>query len=167
MDKQSKEELKMAIQSIVIADDDYDDQLLFKDALAEVDRSIQLETTSDGMELLALLRNYKPDILFLDLDMPAKNGLECLKAIRTNPIYTDLPVVVFSSTSRASNIEVAYEMGAHLFFIKPSFYKDLVVLIKHILQLDWSAPEGIKSNLFNEGKYLPVNYLITGKEVGL
>src|SRR5688500_2039708 len=110
---------RIRIQTIFIADDDSDDELLFRHALAEVEPSIKLEATKDGNELLSLLQNLKPDMLFLDLDMPTKNGLECLKAIRSNTVYIDLPIIVFSSTSRKANIDVAYEMGANLFFIKP------------------------------------------------
>lgn len=152
------------IQTIIIADDDSDDELLFRHALSEVEPTIKLEATKDGNELLSLLQNFKPDMLFLDLDMPAKNGLECLKAIRSNAVYTDLPIIVFSSTSRKSNIDVAYEMGANLFFIKPSFYKDLVATLQLILQLNWSEPTRIKEKFFQNGTYLPINIATPEKE---
>lgn len=152
------------IQTIIIADDDSDDELLFRHALSEVEPTIKLEATKDGNELLSLLQNFKPDMLFLDLDMPAKNGLECLKAIRSNAFYTDLPIIVFSSTSRKSNIDVAYEMGANLFFIKPSFYKDLVATLQLILQLNWSEPTRIKEKFFQNGTYLPINITTPEKE---
>lgn len=155
---------QVRIQTIFIADDDSDDELLFRHALSEVDASIKLEATKDGNELLSLLQNFKPDMLFLDLDMPAKNGLECLKALRSNPVYTDLPIIVFSSTSRKANIDVAYEMGANLFFIKPSFYKDLVGTLQTILKLNWAQPSQIKEQFYRNGNYLPINITTTEKE---
>ena len=96
-----------------------------------------------------------PDLIFLDLDMPCKNGLECLKEIRNNSVLHNLPVVVFSSTSRPANIATAYEMGGNLFFIKPSNYKDLVEAVRSILTMDWSNPNAIKEKYLVENSYTP------------
>jgi DNA-binding response OmpR family regulator len=142
------------ICSIFIADDDNDDLLFFKDALGKIDASIRLETVNDGMSLLSLLSNIKPDLLFLDLDMPGKNGLECLVEIRANPSLQQLPIVVFSSTTRPANIETAYEMGADLFFIKPPNYNDLITSIKAILNLNWNAPSDIMELYHVNGRYV-------------
>ncbi len=135
---------QLNIQTIFIADDDTDDQLLFAQALSDVAPHIRLEITKDGKELLSLLQNFKPELLFLDLDMPSKNGLECLKEIRTNPALADMAVIVFSSTSRPANISVAYEMGANLFFMKPSSYKELVEALQTILSFNWGNPVAVQ-----------------------
>ena len=71
------------IRSIVLAEDDKDDHIFFSEALMQIDPSLKLTTVDDGNELMDLLKHYYPDILFLDLDMPYKNGLECLKEIRS------------------------------------------------------------------------------------
>ena len=144
---------QQAIHSIFIADDDSDDRLILSQALKEIDPSFRVEATQNGNELMSLLSHIRPDFLFLDLEMPYKNGLECLKEIRNHPLLADLPVVVFSSTSRPVNIDVAYEMGADLFFIKPSIFKTLVASIKSILSLDWQSRTRIKEAYFQDGKY--------------
>jgi CheY-like chemotaxis protein len=141
------------IQSIVLADDDSDDHHFFKEALAEASPATALTIVKDGKELLDLLQHYLPDLLFLDLDMPVKNGLECLQEIRSNEKTKSIGVVVFSSTTRPANIETAYEMGADLFYIKPSNYNELLSSIKAIIHLDWSNPLTIKSQYYIEGKY--------------
>src|SRR6476620_9213929 len=105
---------KLSIQSIVLADDDEDDRFVFKDVIHEVDEKVKVEIVSDGLQLMSLLKHFAPDLLFLDLEMPYKNGLECLVEIRANPLLEQLPVIVFSSTTRPANIQTAYEMGAHL-----------------------------------------------------
>lgn len=145
------------IETIIIADDDLDDQLIFRQAMHEVAPHIKLEATKDGNELLSLLQSYKPDLLFLDLDMPAKNGLECLKAIRSNPVYADMIVIVFSSTTRPANIEVAYEMGADLFFIKPSFYQELIDTLHFILKADWTNATAIQNLKLKSTPFLAKN----------
>jgi DNA-binding response OmpR family regulator len=142
------------ICSIFIADDDNDDLLFFRDALEKIDKGIKLETVGDGNALLSLLSHLKPDLLFLDLDMPGKNGLECLVEIRSNLNLSQLPIVVFSSTTRPANIETAYEMGADLFFIKPPNYNDLISSISAILKLNWSSPEKVKEQYCVNGRYV-------------
>jgi CheY-like chemotaxis protein len=142
------------ISSIILADDDRDDHDFFKDALSQINGSINLTTVEDGEALLSLLGHYVPDFIFLDLDMPGKNGLECLAEIRNNKILKNIPVVIFSSTSRPANIDTAYEMGADLFFIKPSSYNDLVSAIEAILKLDWRDPASVKEKYFINNRFV-------------
>src|SRR5436305_14991714 len=89
---------------------------------------------------MQLLKNYIPDLLFLDLEMPFKNGLECLVEIRANPVFATLPIIMFSSTTRHSNIQTAYEIGAHLFLIKSSRFSEYASSLTAVLSLDWSKP---------------------------
>lgn len=145
------------IHTIFIADDDADDQLLFRQALQDVAPHIRLEASKDGNELLSLLQNFKPDLLFLDLDMPSKNGLECLKAIRSNPVFSDMYIIVFSSTTRPANIEVAYEMGADLFFAKPSFYQELVQTLKTLVELNWNDPKAVNGLKSKNSSFMAKN----------
>lgn len=145
---------KQALQSVLLAEDDPDDHDFFTEALNEISTSIKLIAVKNGEELMALLENFLPDIIFLDLDMPYKNGLECISEIRANIKLEKIPVVVFSSTTRPSNIDTAYEMGADLFFIKPSAYNDLVSSTKAILNLDWQQPSAVKEQYCINGRYV-------------
>jgi len=142
------------ITSIVLADDDQDDHEFFKEALHEIAPGIKLTIVKNGDELINLLRHYLPDFIFLDLEMPCKNGLECLTEIRSNVLLENIPVVIFSSTTRPANIDTAYEMGADLFFIKPSVYKELTSSIHAILSLNWKDPSMIKEQYFINGRYV-------------
>jgi len=144
---------QQSINSIILADDDRDDHDFFRDALKLIAPTVSISIVEDGEALLALLKHYVPDFIFLDLDMPCKNGLECLTAIRANPILHSIPIVIFSSTSRPANIDTAYDMGADLFFIKPANYGDLVSSINAILSLDWSKPSSVKEQYFINGRY--------------
>jgi DNA-binding response OmpR family regulator len=145
---------QQALQSIILAEDDPDDHDFFTEALNEISVSIKLVAVKNGEELMELLKHFLPDIIFLDLDMPYKNGLECIAEIRANHKLQKIPVVVFSSTTRPSNIDTAYEMGADLFFIKPSVYKDLVSSTKAILNLNWKEPSAVKEQYCINGRYV-------------
>lgn len=146
-------ENKLLIQNIILAEDDEDDKYIFADALKEIDVRIKVEYVTDGTKLMNLLQHFLPDILFLDLDMPHKNGLECLVEIRNNQKLKDLPVVVFSSTTRPANIQTAYEMGAHLFLIKSSNFKDYKEALKTIMRLGWEDAAAIKEQYCVNGRY--------------
>ena len=140
-------------KSIVLAEDDADDRMIFEETIQQLDQGIRFQIVSDGDQLLNLLENFLSDILFLDLDMPRKNGLECLISIRSNERIKDLPIVMFSSTSRPSNIQTAYDMGAHLFLIKSSFFQEYTSALKAILKLDWNHPEKIKEQYCLNNRY--------------
>lgn len=81
--------------SIILADDDIDDCLFFTEALEELKINIQLKIVHDGEELMRqlALKNNKYDVLFLDLNMPRKNGFECLQEIKSNEKLISLPVI--------------------------------------------------------------------------
>jgi CheY-like chemotaxis protein len=145
------------ITSIILAEDDIDDQNIFQIALQEIDSAIQTKFVSNGKELLALLPHKIPDLLFLDLEMPYKNGLECLIEIKADTRLEKIPVIVFSSTTKPSNIQTAYEMGAHLFFIKPPVYSDYLSSIKAIIKLNWNDPNGVREQYCVNGRYTAFN----------
>jgi CheY-like chemotaxis protein len=144
---------KSLISSVVLAEDDADDREVFEQVLKDMDTQIKVDYVTDGIKLMDLLAHFLPDLLFLDLDMPRKNGLECLVEIRNQPITQHLPVIVFSSTTRPANIQTAYDMGAHLFLIKSALYGEYVASLKAIFHMDWSNPEAIKEKYCVQGRY--------------
>lgn len=142
------------LQSLLLADDDSDDCEVFCSVVKDLAPTLKVECVSNGRQLMDLLTHYIPDILFLDLEMPYKNGLECLVEIRGNEHLKDLPVVAFSSTNRPANIQTAYEMGAHLFLLKSPSYAEFTAALKSILlNLDWREPDRIKEQYFINGRY--------------
>ena len=146
---------QQAIQAIFITDDDDDDQGMLKDALKDINPAYKIETFRTCVELFSMLDHFKADMLFVDLDMPGKNGLQCIQDLKANEKTADVPIVVFSSTSREANIEVAYEVGAHLFLSKPSSYSGLTNTLKKVMSLDWSNPDEVKDSQYVNEKYLP------------
>ena len=109
----------------------------------------------DGDTLLTLLESFIPDLLFLDLNMPCKNGVECIKAIRENRAYDGLPIIVFTISSQDNAVQTAYGFGANLFFTKPSDYVSLLNSLGKILAMDWSNPKNITEGYFENDKYSP------------
>ncbi|HEV7329579.1 MAG TPA: response regulator [Flavisolibacter sp.] len=142
------------VKNLLLADDDADDCEVFCSVVTTIAPAIKVECVSNGRQLMDLLRHYVPDILFLDLEMPYKNGLECLVEIRSHAQLKDLPVVAFSSTNRPANIQTAYEMGAHLFLLKSPFYSEFTAALKSILlNRDWRQPDRIREQYCINGRY--------------
>jgi CheY-like chemotaxis protein len=147
MNKPNSKNTGQAIHSIILADDDRDDQFFFKEVFSGINPSVQVEIAEDGVELLHLLTHQVPDIIFLDLNIPVNNGLQCLKEIRNNPAFQHVPVVILSSYSRPNTIKTAYNLGANLFFIKPFKFTDLKAALKVLLTINWTDPHQVKEQL--------------------
>lgn len=133
---------------ILLADDDLDDCLFFKDALEGMPVYTKFTAVHDGEQLMQLLTHEKtrlPDILFLDLNMPRKNGFECLTEIRQNKKLKGLPVVIFSTSFEQEVVNLLYDNGAHFFIRKPSefalFKKIILYTIALIMPENISRPE--------------------------
>jgi CheY-like chemotaxis protein len=127
--------------NILLADDDDDDRLLFTDVLREYSKDSNLSFAHNGEVLMAMLRSDSlPDVLFLDLNMPLKNGIECLEEIRNDEKLKHLPVVIFSTSSHPGTINQMYEIGAHLYVRKPNDFSALRRTIHAVLKKDWGHP---------------------------
>jgi CheY-like chemotaxis protein len=108
---------------VLLADDDQDDCLLFKEVLEELPLSTSLTIIHDGDQLMKLLEkknSHLPHVLFLDLNMPRKNGFECLTEIKGNKELNHLSVIIFSTTSEQEIVNLLYRNGAQYYIRKPS-----------------------------------------------
>ena len=124
--------------NILLADDDTDDCLFFKDALEGIPISVELTAVHDGEQLMQLLNNQAnrlPHILFLDLNMPRKNGFECLAEIKQNKKLNHIPVVIFSTSFEKEVVNKLYENGAKYFIRKPSEFLQFKKIILYVLTL--------------------------------
>lgn len=106
--------------SIFLAEDDEDDALFFKEILSELISNATLTILIDGEKLLKQLEKNEilPDIIFLDLNMPKKNGFECLKEIKSNLLWKGIKTIILSTTSDTIQINKCYSLGADLFLTK-------------------------------------------------
>ena len=135
--------------SLLLADDDPDDRLFFKDALQETGMPAMLDTVNDGVELMQYLNDSSdklPDILFLDLNMPRKSGLECLKEIKQNKSFEFLPIIIFSTSCDKRITEDLYEYGAHFCIRKPGDFNKLQDIIKKAISLTKGMDRPAKEN---------------------
>jgi CheY-like chemotaxis protein len=142
------------MKHVVLADDDRDHAIIFKKVLKTVDPSRQLTIVQDGEELIRLLSTYVPELLFLDLNMPCKNGLECLQDIRQNLHLDELPVVVYSSSTHMTDIQKSYIHKADLYMVKPFNSFHLQNALESILKMEWRKKLPEKYYFINN-KFVP------------
>lgn len=113
---------------ILIADDDNDDIQLTKDCFIESELPVDVDDVNDGQLLMDHLKGMAsvsgsrnlPQLILLDLNMPRKSGLEALKELKQDDALRKIPVVIFSTSKAAKDIEKAYELGASCFVSKPN-----------------------------------------------
>ncbi|MBN2292422.1 MAG: response regulator [Pirellulales bacterium] len=123
-----------------MADDDEEDCLLAKDALAEAGLPHQLRWVSDGEELLDYLRHSgsfiqpdaapRPDLILLDLNMPRRDGRESLRLLKGDPRLQKIPVVVLTTSTAQSDISYSYNVGASSYIAKPASFQGWIELIE-------------------------------------
>ncbi|HMK17107.1 MAG TPA: response regulator [Chitinophagaceae bacterium] len=124
--------------NLLLADDDIDDCIFFEDALKELPISATLSTVNNGIQLMNYLMAKSddlPDVLFLDLNMPRKNGIECLTEIKLNDTLKDLPVIIFSTSFNMEVVDLFYQKGAHYYIRKPGEYEKLRKIILEAVTL--------------------------------
>lgn len=145
--------------NILLADDDKSDCLLFKDALEELPITAQLTIVHNGeqvMEELTKKETKLPDVLFLDLNMPRKNGFATLGEIKRDTGLQKLPVIMFSTSSDMETVKRVYRDAAHYYICKPVDFSQLKKVIYEALTL-----------IMQENNSLPLknNFEITGDAI--
>ena len=130
------------IQTIWLADDDDDDRTLLQEALFEIAPDVKLVSFEDGYEILHQLRtsNALPDIILLDINMPRKNGFECLSDIKGNSELSSLTTIIWSTGVTPNHTEKAFNLGARLYVKKPSGFNRLLEIAKVIVAGNFSTP---------------------------
>ena len=125
---------------IILADDDEDDRMLFIDAFDEIKISTKVQTFKDGSELMNYLNNEEsilPEILFLDLNMPKKNGIECLKEIKSNDRLSKIAIAIYSTSSSEEHIEETFVKGANIYIKKPNDFAVLKKVLQDVVTMNW------------------------------
>ncbi|MCD9015167.1 response regulator [Parachryseolinea silvisoli] len=131
-----------SIHTIWLADDDEDDLGLFKEALLDVAPDVELVSFVNGSEIINQLRSSPtlPDVVLLDINMPKKNGFDCLSEIKGDPKLSSLATIMWSTAANPNHAEQAFQLGARLFVKKPDTFTRLTAITREILTANLSDP---------------------------
>ena len=127
--------------SILMADDDPDDQVLLQEALRENNISNAVCFVENGEELIEFLTKKgkfegkdcaTPGLILLDLNMPKMDGREALKLVKADPFLKKIPIVVLTTSRADSDVIECYDLGVNSFISKPVNFHDLVEVTREI-----------------------------------
>lgn len=132
-------------KKVLLVDDDPDDQYLTQRALKATGLDLDLNIAENGRDMLTLLQknissspSLLPDLILLDLNMPAMDGITALKELRKLPLKKKIPIVVFTTSNSALDARESYDKGADFFLTKPGDFEELTQkigeLCKHWLE---------------------------------
>ncbi len=138
--------------NVFLTDDDEDDRLFFEEAIEDIAVETSLTMFKDGKELMTYLHKEDaklPDLLFLDLNMPIKNGVECLEEIKATEKLKDIIVAIYSTSSSEKDIEDTFVKGANIYINKPSNFSALKKVVAKVLKTNWQYhTSGLNRNTF-------------------
>lgn len=120
--------------TIFLVDDDTVDRDLFREALSDIGLPFTLEEDENGESFLQRMESTEilPDVIFLDFNMPVKDGRATLKELKAHSVFSKIPVFILSTSNSQFDMSLAYEEGAGLFLVKPHSYPDLVAMLQQI-----------------------------------
>lgn len=139
------------VKTLFLVEDDIDDQLFFSEAISELENAMLLDIANNGKEALNRLEKsvILPDLIFMDINMPEMNGIQCLEEIRKKPELKKIPVIILSGSS--AEVALAHNLGANAYIEKPSSVTTLRAKLKQAISFDFivnSAAYKIYQNSF-------------------
>ncbi len=130
--------------NVLLAEDDAEDQKFFIHCLGKLELYHNIIWAKDHDELFQVLeREPEINLAIVDLDMPGKNGKECLKEIKAHEKYKNIPVIVMTASKNTEDIDEVFEKGAHYYAIKPYSQANFIETLKEIFKIDWKIPQPI------------------------
>ncbi len=137
----------MEIQTTLFyVDDDEDDRMFFQEATEVLGETVSLFELADDM--LNTLKNPPPapSMVFLDLNMPVKDGFQVLIEIKSSKAFCHIPVVVLSTAVDEVTVNKCFDLGASCYLSKPSSPDELKSAISKVVEIDWENHKVTRSN---------------------
>jgi chemotaxis family two-component system response regulator Rcp1 len=143
---------------LLMVDDNPADVALVAEALAGSKHRSRISSAGDGIEAMAFLNHRekfenatRPDLVILDLNLPKKDGLAVLAAMKAAPDLRRIPVVIFSSSRLGQDISRSYELGANCYVSKPGNLKDFTFAVRSIEEF-WCGPVSLPPEQSRQGE---------------
>ncbi len=123
---------------LLLADDDIDDCDFFQDATDELSETLDLTILNDGVKLMEFLLSDSsicPNLIFLDLNMPKKSGMECISEIKSSDKLMHIPIIIYSTSLDQTVVDSLYDKGAHHYIQKPAEFASIKSVIQKTINL--------------------------------
>jgi len=126
--------------NVLFVDDDADEFYLFNEAIEQSLQQVKMDRAKDGNDLLEILgKGDYPDVIFMDLNMPYKDGLETLIELKSHSLYSKIPVIIFSTSNNNRQIDNCFKQGANMYVVKPETFDEITSMVNKVFALDWKT----------------------------
>lgn len=132
-------------ETILVIDDDQDLLDLLSLQLGKEEFKVLL--ASDGKSGFEMVKNKKPDLVVLDINMPKMSGMELCKALRSEERTSDVPIIMLTAKNEEIDRVLGLEFGADDYLTKPFSPRELILRIKSILKRTHSTAKSQKSSV--------------------
>jgi len=136
-------------KNIFLVEDDEDDQIFFTECIDEIENADLIGASSNGDEALRKLESIHvlPDIIFMDINMPFMNGLECLAEIIKHPRLKNIPVIMLSTDTTQAGL--AQKLGAKAFLKKSSDCQSLKTKMEELINRNFGSDDSFECRTFH------------------
>jgi CheY-like chemotaxis protein len=125
------------IQDVLVAEDDKDDFDILADVIKDHSVKVIVSRAENGDILMKMIHEKIPDLLFLDLIMPCRDGKTCIKEIRADKKFDELPVIVYTSMRHIDTVEFCFRNGSNMYVLKPDSYSGVAEVVEKIFSINW------------------------------
>lgn len=146
------EHMLQTITEVLLIDDDADEHAVFRLALQDIIPQAKLVYVKSCTAALTELIDCKPDLIFLDLNMPNLDGFDCIKALKSNARLCNIPIIIYSGSNNPKDIERGGIAGATLYFEKCFSYPELVAALKAIIHSTHKSSQTEQYKVYKNGK---------------
>lgn len=123
------------IVHVLIADDDEDDTDLLLGELTQQINPLEACFVRDGEEFQNFLGTIPPlDLIFLDINMPKRDGIECLRWMKAQQLFRDVPVVIYTTSNHPRDKKICEELGASFYVKKPTDMQNFRQVLRSVLE---------------------------------
>jgi CheY-like chemotaxis protein len=142
---------------ILLVDDDQEDRQAFTEALKKLELISHMSHARDSKELFEHLdRDPDFNLVLMDINMPLKNGKQCLKEMKANERFKHIPVIIYTVSVSEQDIHESFEGGAHYYIVKPYAQSNFLLTLQTVFNLDWKETQPIP-----EKEDFVINYTFT------
>lgn len=123
---------------VVYAEDDIEDYSFFTEVMELIDPQIECMNAIDGAQVMKYLEESGviPDYIFLDVNMPTMDGKACLKAIKTDPRFINIPTIIYTTAPNPLDQELCMQLGAAYYLPKPYSVAEAKSSIQKIFNIE-------------------------------
>jgi CheY-like chemotaxis protein len=128
---------------ILLVDDDREEYEFIASAFESLSVKAQVIQIEDCTDVSAAIREHNPDMVFIDINMPSINGIDCLKSVRSEKRFENLPIIIYSTSNSIADVQESFKHKANLYVVKPNTFSKLTASLQKVLSFDWN----LRSNL--------------------